>query len=412
MRVPIILLVFLLSACSQEQPSDTTPVPAIVAIPRSELLAKQYLIVDTHIDAPSTMKRSQVDISKTSDKGQFDYPRALQGGLNVPFMSIFIPASVDEKGGAKALADELIDLIENVVKGSPQKFALAYSTDQVRHNFADGKISLPMGMENGAPIEGKLENVQYFYDRGIRYITLTHAKSNHIADSSYDDNRQWHGLSGFGRQLIGEMNRVGIMVDVSHISDEAFYQVMDLSKVPVIASHSSARHFTPGFERNMDDAMIKLLGSKGGVMQITFGSGFISAQSRKSSEESREAITQYFEEHSLDANSEEGRAFAEKYRQQHPYQYAALADLLDHFDHVIDLVGVEHVGIGSDFDGVGNTLPTGIKDVSQYPNLIEGLLARGYSETDLEKILAGNLMRVWKQVEEFARQATADLQEG
>lgn len=412
MKVSIILLIFLLSACSEQQPSDTKPVPVTVATPRSELLAKQYLIVDTHIDAPSRIKLRQVDISKASDKGQFDYPRALQGGLNVPFMSIFIPASVDEEGGAKALADELIDLIENVVKDSPQKFALAYSTDQVRHNFADGKISLPMGMENGAPIQGRIENVQYFFDRGIRYITLTHAKSNHISDSSYDENRQWHGLSEFGRQLIGEMNRVGIMVDVSHISDEAFYQVMDLSKVPVIASHSSARHFTPGFERNMDDDMIKLLGSKGGVIQILFGSGYISAQSRQSSAQSKEEIARHFEEHSLNADSEEGRAFIEKYRQQHPYRYAALADLLDHFDHVVDLVGVEHVGIGSDFDGVGNTMPTGIKDVSQYPNLIEGLLVRGYSETDLEKILAGNLMRVWKQVEEFARQATADLQEG
>ncbi|HJN50511.1 MAG: dipeptidase [Pseudomonadales bacterium] len=403
MRASIVLLI-LLTACSDEMPPATESVPTTAAIPRSESLAKQYLIVDTHIDVPYRIKRSQEDISEATDEGQFDYPRALRGGLNAPFMSIYIPASVDEEGGAKMLADELIDLMEAVARGSPQKFALAYSTEQVRQNFADGQISLPLGMENGAPIEGKLENVQYFYDRGIRYITLTHSKSNHISDSSYDDNRQWNGLSKFGKQLIGEMNRLGIMVDVSHISDEAFYQVMELSKVPVIASHSSARHFTPGFERNMDDEMIKRLASRGGVIQILFGSGYISATTRTMSAESREAITRHFEEQGLSADSEEGRAFLEKYREENPYPYAALADLLDHFDHVRDLVGVEYVGIGSDFEGVGNTMPTDIKDVSQYPNLIEGLLTRGYSEADIEKILAGNLMRVWRQVEDFARQ--------
>lgn len=409
----VVLLILLLAACSAEQPPTAQPVVAAVEVSRSQLLAKQYLIVDTHIDVPYRIKRSQEDISKATEKGDFDYPRALQGGLNAPFMSIYIPASVDEEGKARALADELIDLVETVVKSSPEKFSLAYSTDQVRQNFADGKMSLPLGMENGAPIEGKLENVQYFYDRGIRYITLAHSKSNHISDSSYDENRQWHGLSDFGKQLIAEMNRVGMMVDVSHISDAAFYQVMELSKVPVIASHSSARHFTPGFERNMDDEMIKLLGSRGGVIQITFGSGFISAQSRQSSTESRAAIEQYFKENNLSFESQEGKAFVEKYRQEHPYKYASLEDLLDHFDHVVALAGVEHVGIGSDFDGVGNTLPTGIKDASQYPNLIEGLLTRGYSEADIEKILGGNLMRVWKQVEDFARQqATAESVEG
>jgi len=188
---------------------------------------------------------------------------------------------------------------------------------------------------------------------------------------------------------------------------------MELSKVPVIASHSSARYFTPGVERNMDDEMIKLLGSKEGIIQITFGSSFINAESRKHADESSDAIKRYFEEQRLSPDSEEGRAYIEKYRQEHPYRYAALSDLLDHFDHAVNLVGVEHVGIGSDFDGLGNTLPTGIKDVSQYPNIIEGLLNRGYSEADIEKILGGNLMRVWKQVEDYARlQADADQAKG
>ncbi len=184
-------------------------------------------------------------------------------------------------------------------------------------------------------------------------------------------------------------------------------------EVPRGAIHQSAKHSTTGHDEALDSfqawkqpvaKMVKRLASRGGVIQILFGSGYISATTRTMSAESREAITRHFEEQGLSADSEEGRAFLEKYREENPYPYAALADLLDHFDHVRDLVGVEYVGIGSDFEGVGNTMPTDIKDVSQYPNLIEGLLTRGYSEADIEKILAGNLMRVWRQVEDFARQ--------
>lgn len=365
-------------------------------------LSKKYIISDTHIDVPYRLDKRFEDVSNHTAHGDFDYPRAVEGGLNAPFMSIYTPASLDGTGESKVLADKLIDMVEHMVKTSPGKFALAYSTLELQQNFKKGLISFPMGMENGSPIEGNLANLKHFYQRGIRYITLAHSKANHISDSSYDPERPAHGLTDFGQQLVTEMNNIGIMVDVSHISDEAFYQVMAISKTPVIASHSSARHFTPGFERNMDDEMIKLLAKNGGVIQINFGSTFISQTSIENYNAYKQASKAFMSAHHLVADSAEMAAFKEEYRVKTPFQFASLSDVLDHFDHVVKLVGVDYVGIGSDYDGVGDSLPMNLKNVSSYPNLIAGLLSRGYSEADIAKILSGNLIRVWQQVEEYA----------
>lgn len=366
-------------------------------------LAQRYLIIDTHIDVPYRLEDKYEDISTTTQSGDFDYPRARAGGLNAAFISIYIPAEYESNGGGKAYADKLIDGVENIVKNAPDKFALAYSTEDIAKHFEAGLISFPLGMENGTPLEGDMNNLEHFYQRGIRYITLAHSLSNHISDSSYDENRQWNGLSDFGKKLVIAMNKKGIMIDISHVSDSAFYQVLELSKTPVIASHSSARHFTPGFERNMDDDMIKALAKNGGVIQINFGSSFISQASRDWYDRFKEARTTFMQEHHVAQNSEEVKAFTQSYREQHPYHYATLDDVLDHFDHVVKLVGVDHVGIGSDYDGVGDSLPIGLKDVSSYPNLIAGLLKRGYTKNDIKKIVSGNLLRVWREVERYAK---------
>lgn len=371
-------------------------------IPDAVELSKKYIIADTHIDLPYRLEEQYEDVTQATEKGDFDYPRAVAGGLDAPFMSIYIPASFEQTGGSKALADKLIDSVENITKKAPDKYALAYSTQELESNFAKGLISLPMGMENGSPIEGKIDNLQHFYDRGIRYITLAHSKANHISDSSYDPERPAKGLTAFGKQLVLEMNKMGVMVDVSHISDDAFYQVMEISQVPVIASHSSARHFTPGFERNMSDEMIKLLAKNGGVIQINFGSTFISQVSMDDYNEFKAARADFMLLNKVEQDSEEVKAFSKKYRAEKPFKFASLDDVLDHFEHIIDLVGIDHVGIGSDYDGVGNSLPEGLKDVSAYPNLIKGLIGRGCSEEDVAKILSGNLLRVWKQVEVYA----------
>lgn len=392
-----LLLSLVLFACEpkNKQPTDKQ------LQQRARELAQQFIIVDGHVDLPYRLNNKMEDISVRTGGGDFDFVRAKEGGLNAPFMSIYIPASYQESGGAKPLADSLIDMVEKIAADHPDKFALAYSPADVERNFKEGKISLPMGIENGAPIEEKLENIAHFHKRGIRYITLTHSKDNFICDSSYDTTRTWNGLSPFGKEVIQEMNRVGIMVDVSHISDSAFYQVMRVSAAPVIASHSSCRYFTPGFERNMSDDMIRLLASKGGVIQINFGSTFLDSTSRKKYEEGSKHFIGWLKENNLTEEDPEAQAYVEQYLKKNPVS-TDVSVVADHIDHVVKLVGVDYVGFGSDFDGVGPTLPDGLKDVSQYPNLIFHLLKRGYSDEDIRKICYSNVFRVWSEVERMA----------
>ncbi|MFZ1289320.1 MAG: dipeptidase [Melioribacteraceae bacterium] len=365
---------------------------------RAVELSKKLLIIDTHIDLPMRLQYKWEDVTVKTLNGHFDYERAMQGGLNAAFMSIYIPADLEETNEAYKLADSLIDMVEYLAKTYSDKFAIAVSTEDVKNQFGKGIISFPMGMENGSPINGSFEKLKHFYNRGIRYITLTHSKSNHICDSSYDPNKKWKGLSPFGKSLIPEMNKLGIMVDISHVSDEAFYQVVEISKVPVIATHSSCRFYTPNFERNMSDDMIKKLAEKGGVIQITFGSYFISGDFNRKSEE----IDKYLTENHLSNNSEEGKKFVDNYLKDSPMNPGTVKDVADHIDHVVKLVGIDHVGLGSDFEGV-NTLPENLKDVSYFPYLIYELLKKNYSESDIEKICSGNMLRVWKQVEDFAK---------
>ena len=365
-------------------------------------LTYDNILIDTHIDVPYRLNEKWEDVTQATAGGDFDYPRAKKGGLNAPFMSIYIPASLDKSPESTALADKLIDYVEAMVGRAPDKFAIAKSTDDIEKQFKQGLISLPMGMENGSPIQGSLDNLKHFYERGIRYITLAHSMSNHIADSSYDLRRQWKGLSPFGKELIVEMNKLGIMVDISHVSDDAFYQAVEISKLPVIASHSSLRAFTPGFERNMDDDMIKALGKNGGVVQINFGSTFVSKIARSWSDTLSKKRKEIEEKEGKD--SELAKSFAKQYSDKNPMPFATVDTVLDHIDHVVKLIGIDHVGIGSDYDGVGDSLPIGLKDVSTYPNLVQGLLDRGYSEQDIVKILGGNLMRVWRANEAYAAQ--------
>ena len=391
----------MLAACGKDTAPVEEPAPDLAA--EAKRIAASSIIVDSHVDVPYRLQSKPEDVAHATSNGDFDYPRAVSGGLNAPFMSIYTPAALEAAGGSRELADKLIDSVEQIVAGAPEKFAIARNVADVRAHFDAGIMSLPLGMENGSPIEGDLANLRHFYDRGIRYVTPAHGLSNHLSDSSYDDNRQWGGLSEFGREAILEMNRLGIMVDVSHVSDDAFWQIIELSQVPVIASHSSARHFTPGFERNMSDEMIVALAEKGGVIQINFGSTFVNQVSRDYGDALMAAGKLYLQEHPELSEAFLYRNYREIYEAEHgPMPFASLDDVLDHFDHVVKLTSIDNVGIGSDFDGVGDSLPTGLKDVSHYPNLIEGLLRRGYSEEDIRKILGENLLRVWEAVEAYA----------
>jgi membrane dipeptidase len=400
--VAVLLGLVCLSACAESSPAVSGPTPEQYA--QAKALAQSAVIIDTHVDVPYRLHEGWEDVSEATTDGNFDYPRAVQGGLDLPFMSIYTPASTEEEGSAFQLANELIDYMEALVGRAPDRFTMVRSPAEALAAKAAGKIGIALGMENGSPVKAKLQNIQFFYDRGVRYITLAHSKSNHISDSSYDKHRQWNGLSPFGKEVVAEMNRIGIMVDVSHVSDEAFYQALEVSKVPVIASHSSARHYTPGFERNMSDEMIVALAENGGVIQINYGSSFITAAANEWMAAMSAARTAWLEETGNEAESDAAKDWAKAYRETSPLPFATLNDVADHIDHVVQLTSFEHVGIGSDFDGVGDSLPEGLKDVTSYPALIAELLHRGYTEEQLVAILGGNLLRVWGQVEDYARQ--------
>ena len=372
-------------------------------------IAQSTIVVDGHVDLPYrmkvggfTLKREVLDVSVRTPDGNFDYPRAKEGGLDAPFMSIYIPAANQAiRGASKALADTLIAMTERVAATFPDKFAMAYSPADVRSNFAKGLISLPMGMENGAGIEDDLANVAYFHRRGIRYITLTHGKDNLIGDASYDTTATYGGLSEFGEKVVAEMNRVGIMVDLSHVSDNTFRDALAITKVPVIASHSSVRKFTPGFERNMSDELIQGLAKNGGVMMINFGGAFLDSAYTAGTAQVREHVVNWLAENKLSRSDPRAQQYIEEYTAKFT-PFPTVARVADHFDHVVQLVGIDYVGLGSDYDGVGDSLPTGLKDVSMFPNLFAELLRRGYSKEDLEKICYKNVFRVWQAVEDFA----------
>ncbi len=398
LALPLVALALSAAGCSSTAPTA----PAVDLAARADALTHDALVVDTHIDVPYRLRESPADVGAATATGDFDYPRAVAGGLDVAFMSIYIPAEYQETGGARALADSLIDMVEDLAAGAPDRFAVVRSVDDVDRLRSPRRVLLALGMENGAPVEGDLASLRHFRDRGVRYVTLTHSRDNEISDSSYDDAGTWGGLSDFGREVVAEMNRLGIMVDVSHVSDAAFDDVMEVTTVPVIASHSSARAFTPGFERNMSDAMIERLAENGGVIQINFGSTFLLKRVQDDRDALRARLAAGLESRGLEPGSPEADAYAETFNAENPLRLAETTDVADHIDHVVDLVGIDHVGIGSDYDGVGPTLPVGLEDVSTYPNLVEELLRRGYSDDDVRKVLGGNAMRVWRAVEAAA----------
>lgn len=372
---------------------------------RAKALADKFIIADGHVDLPYRLQVKNFRLEKEytgipveSKDGDFDFVRAREGGLDAPFMSIYIPANRDA-AEAKLLADSLIRMVEYIAKEKGDYFEVARTPADVQRIAAAGKVALPMGMENGSPITS-VEDVALYRNKGISYVTLTHSKDNDICDSSYDSTQTWKGLSPFGEEVVKAMNRAGIMVDVSHISDDAFYDVVAVTKVPVIASHSSARKFTPGWQRNMSDDMLVKLKENGGVIMVNFGSTFLDAEVVKYKEESSARIRKELEAKGL--KGRELRDAVAKELAKDSRNYSDVKRVADHIDHIVKVAGIDHVGIGSDYDGVGDSLPTGLKDVSDYPNLLEELLNRGYSEADIEKICSGNVFRVWNKVLAYA----------
>lgn len=412
--LPFLLVVFLQSGCVQPETEETVSVEDISESLRQDLvhntnlekdvvreaieLADRMLIVDSHIDAPMKQYYESRDLTVLRDDTEFDIPRSFAGGLNVAFMSIYTSATAATEGTSKEIAEIQIDFVEKLAEQVPSLAGVATCTNDIEVLTGQGRLALPLGMENGSPLGGDVDQLGYWYDKGIRYITLTHSRSNEFSDSSYDDNERWNGLSDAGKDLVKAMNEKGVLIDISHLTDNAAWQVLELSTAPVVATHSSLRHFIPGFHRNMPDEMVVLLAEQGGLIMINFGSSFVSAEARDWSDNMREATAEF--NLNEDKTRDEIREFRDEYRAQNPFPFATASTVADHIDHVVELTSVEHVGIGSDYEGVGPTLPIGLKDVSQFPNLIAELLHRGYSEAEIEKILGLNFMRVWKQVEQ------------
>jgi len=373
---------------------------------KAQKLAHQFVIADGHVDLPYRLKilnfrfqKEFIGLPVQSDEGDFDFKRSREGGLDAPFMSIYVQASLQKEAGeSKLMADSLINMVTGIASSHPDHFSIVTTPQEVRSNFTKGIVSLPMGMENGSPIEEDINNVAYFRERGISYITLTHSLNNNICDSSYDTITLWNGLSAFGEDVVAEMNKEGIMVDISHVSDETFFDVMELTKAPVIASHSSCRKFTPDFERNMSDEMLVKLAENKGVIMINFGSTFLSQEVMDKRDSLGVLYRSKLKELGLEHGEDEAQTILDGYFKNNPLLWTDVDVVVDHIEHVIKTAGIDHVGFGSDFDGVGDTLPKGLKDVSDYPNVIEELLNRGYNEAQIEKICYKNIERVWTKV--------------
>jgi membrane dipeptidase len=366
---------------------------------KADRLAHEILLLDTHLDTPFELQKRMQDISRRIEGGHFDYVRARQGGLDALFMAVYVAPEYEEKGGAKAYTEGTIDMIEGFARRWPDKFALVHSADGIKTQFGSGRIAILLGIENGSALEDDPDNVERFYDRGVRYITLVHSKNNHICDSSFDDTAKWHGLSPFGKELIARMNRVGMVIDVSHASDEACAQALELSRAPVVATHSACRCFTPGWQRNLSDEMIRRLAQKGGVIQVNFGAMFVNGTVNAQFEKLRREIVQHIQANHL--QGPDRSRYVEQRWKQVRLAKASVGDVADHIDHIAKLAGVDHVGLGSDFDGI-TEVPVGLEDVSAYPNLIYELLKRGYGEQDIRKIGAENFLAVWAAVQKTA----------
>ena len=335
------------------------------AADRARDICAKALVVDSHIDYLEVRKDGE-DLS-VGTSGNFDAPRALKGGLKVAFMPIYISAEDDEAGRAAEVAEMRFAALEADIARNPDRLTLAGTPAAARAAVKAGKLALVPALENCASLDGDISRIGRWRDRGVAYMGLVHIKDNGLCDSASAASRRWGGLSPLGREAVAEMNRLGIMVDVSHASDEAVSQILDISRAPLIASHSGCRSFTPGFTRNLPDGLIVRIAERGGVIQIPFGSLFLSA-----------AYDQTMSDTDL----------------------ATARDIALQIDHVARLAGVEHVGLGSDFDGVGFSLPKEVPDVSAYPVVARELLALGYGESDIRLILGGNVMRVWEEVTE------------
>ena len=403
----LILVAFglMLASCSPQNNEESL-------LARAREIHEKMLTVDTHADTPSRLLSEDWRIGERHDpaergSGCIDLPRMKEGGLDAEFFAVYArqgELSLEGYDSAKKGIDRQLDALYQMEKDYPDLVTIARTPDDAYSLEKLGKRAAYIGLENGYAIGRDLAAVRYFYDRGVRYITLCHMGDNDICDSSIDRrNPEDNGLTEFGKQVIAECNRLGIMVDVSHVSDKTFFDVLQVSTVPVIASHSSVRAICDS-PRNLTDDMLKALAAKGGVIQINFVSSFVrNAEPNPERDAAMARIKEKYGSWDEVTDEETMKKMREEYRavrDQFPSERATLDDVIDHIDHVRDLIGVDYIGIGTDFDGGGGV--DGCDDVSDMPNITKELIRRGYSEEDIRKIWGGNLMRVFRAVTDNA----------
>lgn len=363
-------------------------------------LHSEAFVLDSHCDTPS-MLLENIDLGKRLDRGHVDFVRMKEGGVDGMFFAIYTSnrLSPDE---ATHRALELLSRTYDAVDRNKDKVAFAFSVSQARENKKKGLLSIFLGMENGSPIQKDLSMLRLFYRFGIRYMTLTHTGNNEICDSCAPKEKRWGGVSPFGREVIAEMNRLGIIIDISHVSDDTFYDALKYSKTPIVATHSCCRALC-NHPRNLTDQMIKDLAAAGGVIQVNFYPAFLD---QNFGTDAFWALADEFDEkqqssrRDLDSVSKR-ELYHEIEKKLLNYPAPSYKMIVDHIDHIVKLVGASHVGLGSDFDGI-ETPPEGMKDVSCFPMFTKELKARGYSDDDIKGILGENFLRVMGQVEEYA----------
>jgi len=361
------------------------------------------VIVDTHADTPSEYLKHPYDLGVWNSFGMVDYPRMKAGGVDAEFFAAYVPRNYANKGAA-AYCMRIMETIHEMVDDYPKWAAFAASTEDIRKITTDGKRAILIGIEGGHAIEDSLDLLRAFYRFGARYMTLTHTNSNNWADSSGDEEKH-NGLTPFGKEVVLEMNRLGMLVDISHVSDKTFYDAVATSKAPVIASHSSARAIA-GAKRNMTDDMLKAVAENGGVVMVNFYTVFLDDQARVAAAEREKKLAPQIADLKAKDPSE-GELYEqslEELYKQNPLPAVPFTRIADHIEHIAKVAGVDHVGIGSDFDGISGNHPAGMEDVSKLPALRAELKKRGFSEGDVRKIMGENFMRVFAEVERISKE--------
>ncbi len=366
-------------------------------------IQREAIVIDGHNDLPwrlreTDMEFRKIDLNKNQPDFHTDIPRLVKGGVGAQFWSAFVPADTRKKGTAVRDTLEQIDVIRRMVKTYPDTFEMAYTADDIVRIRKSGKIASLIGVEGGHSIDNSLGVLRMLYELGVRYMTLTHSETLDWADSATDKPKS-NGLSEFGEKVVLEMNRLGMLVDISHVSEDTMNNVLRVSKAPVIASHSSAFALAD-HPRNVPDDVLKQMAKKDGVVMVNFFSGFILPEGARAMKDMFQVGRELKEKY---PDEKEFTAAMKEWRKEHPMPAGSIHNVVDHIEHIIKVAGVDHVGLGSDYDGI-TTVPKQLEDVSCYPYITQELLNRGYSKEDIIKVLGGNLLRVMRKAEGVAKE--------